>query len=664
MFFKNCFHQKNQSALIRGCAFLVFLLYACPVIAQSSTVTLTKPAISVSNIGFSVTIQSSGQAPTSIIPFTLRLFDMDNQLIVESTRSGALIGDREISVDGLKFPSSGTFRMLLTTEGNPDLLETIRVLPGWMTILPPLFAIVIAIVFRQVLIALAAGGIMGAFLLTGFDPFTALLRWGDHLILDSLSSRWNGSVVLVILILGGLIGLITRNGSVYGVVDSFTSWARTPRSGQIATWLFGLVIFFEGFVNTLVVGNTMRPVTDKLKISREKLSFIVDATAAPVASIALISGWIGFEVGLIGDALAGVNLDYNPYQTFLETIPYRFYPILMLFFVVLIAFMNRDFGPMLRAECRARSTGQVLSDHAKPLSGEEDQALQPTNGQRRHWFFAFFPLFVVIGVTFWGMWATGRQAILAGHGDPELATLWTIFGKGDGSQALLWGAIIGTLSALLITIGGRLLSLPDALDACVIGAKSVFLAVIILIMAWALVGACRELQTANYIVSMTSGLLSPYLVPALTFIIAALVSFATGTSWGTMALIMPLVVPLSVGLSADAGITGDSAYTLLLATISGVLSGAVLGDHCSPISDTTIMSSMATGADHIDHVRTQAPYALLVGFVGIVVGDLPVAYGFSPWISLILGAGILIAVLFFFGKSADESDVSDSMIQT
>jgi len=652
---KQTYHKRAMIKKSSIWACLAILLFSLPVSAQTSDITLTLPRIAVSNIGFTLTIQAPGQAATSIKPFTLRLFDQDDQLIVESTRSGALLGDRGVSLEGLTLPSSGVYRIQLTTKDDPETVKSLRVIPGWMTLLPPLFAIVIAILFRQVLLALAAGGIIGAFFLTGFDPFMAILRWGDHLILDSLSSPWNGSVVLVILILGGMIGIITRNGSIYGVVDSFTGWARSPRSGQLATWLFGLVIFFEGFVNTLVVGNTMRPVTDKLKISREKLSFIVDSTAAPVASIALISGWIGFEVGLIGDALASVDLDYNPYQTFVETIPYRFYPILMLFFVALIAFMDRDFGPMLDAERRCRTTSKVLSDHAKPLSGDEDQALQPPDGQSRHWIYAFIPLLIVIAITFWGMWATGYQAILIEGGDPDSATLWTIFGKGNASQALLWGSIVGTLSSLVLTIGFKLLTLSDCLDAWVIGAKSVFLAVIILITAWALVAACRELQTADFMVSITTGLLSPYLVPALTFIISALVSFSTGTSWGTMALIMPLVVPLTVGLSQDAGIADDSAYVLLLATISGVLSGAVWGDHCSPISDTTIMSSMATGADHIDHVRTQAPYALLVGFVGIVVGDLPVAFGMSPWFSLGIGAITLLAVLFIFGKSAEEA---------
>ena len=194
--------MKNKSSIW---ACLAILLFSLPVFAQTSDITLTLPRIAVSNIGFTLTIQAPGQTATSIKPFTLRLFDQDDQLIVESTRSGALLGDRGVSLEGLTLPSSGVYRLQLTTKDDPETVKSLRVIPGWMTLLPPLFAVVIAVLFRQVLLALAAGGIIGAFFLTGFDPFMAILRWGDHLVLDSLSSPWNGSVLLVILILGGMI---------------------------------------------------------------------------------------------------------------------------------------------------------------------------------------------------------------------------------------------------------------------------------------------------------------------------------------------------------------------------------------------------------------------------------------------------------------------------
>lgn len=643
--------------LLRGCLPLFFaLLLTSSALAQSG-IELSIPSVGVAGIPFELTASVPAAQATDLTPYTIRLFDPSGQEVLETVQTGALIGKSPVTLEKLTASGSGLY-WIQARIGEEMIERPLRVLPGWMTLLPALITIVIAISFRQVLPALAVGGLLGALLITDFNPFVAVLRWGDKLILGSLTSSWNASILLVILTLGGMIGIISRNGSVYGVVNLVTGWAKTPRSGQLATWALGLIIFFEGFVSTLVVGSTMRPITDRLRISREKLSFIVDATSAPVASIALISGWIGFEVGLIGDALRSVHLDYNPYQIFLATIPYRFYPVLMIVFVGMIAAMQRDFGPMLQAERRARTTGKVIADGAKPLGGSTSDS-QPLDGiQVRHWLFALIPLVVVMGITLWGMWATGRDAILAGGGAIGSVDLSTAFGKADGSRALLWGSFVGTLIAVALTVGLRHMRLSACLDAFVEGARSVFLAVIILVLAWALVAACTEIHTAEYIVSVATGFLSPHLIPALTFVIACLISFATGTSWGTMALLTPLVVPLAVGVTGNAGIVGNEAYLILLGTIAGVLSGAVWGDHCSPISDTTIMSSLSSGSDHVDHVRTQMPYAITVALVGIVAGDLPCAFGLNPWIGVILGSAILYAVLRFVGKSTETGTAS------
>lgn len=635
-----------------GCLPVLLAFFLTSSALAQAGIELSLPSVGVAGIPFGITARVPDAQATDLTPYTIRLFDPSGEEVLETVQTGALIGKSPETVE--KFTASGSGLYWIQARIGEETIErSLRILPGWMTLLPALLTIVIAVSFRQVLPALAVGGLLGALFMADFNPFVAVLRWGDQLILGSLTSSWNASILLVILTLGGMIGIISQNGSVYGVVNLVTGWAKTPRSGQLATWALGLIIFFEGFVSTLVVGSTMRPITDRLRISREKLSFIVDATSAPVASIALISGWIGFEVGLIGDALRSVNLDYNPYQIFLATIPYRFYPVLMIVFVGMVAVMQRDFGPMLQAERRARTTGKVIADGATPMGGSTNDS-QPLGGiQVRHWLFALLPLVVVMGVTLWGMWATGRDAILLSGGASGSVDLSTAFGKADGSRALLWGSFVGTLVAVTLTVGLRHMRLSACLDAFVEGARSVFLAVIILVLAWALVEACKEIHTAEYIVSVATGFLSPHLIPALTFLIACLVSFATGTSWGTMALLTPLVVPLAVGVTGNAGITGDEAYILLLGTIAGVLSGSVWGDHCSPISDTTIMSSLSCGSDHVDHVRTQMPYAMVVALVGIVVGDLLCAYGFSPWIGLILGAGILYAVLRFIGKSPE-----------
>jgi Na+/H+ antiporter NhaC len=249
------------------------------------------------------------------------------------------------------------------------------------------------------------------------------------------------------------------------------------------------------------------------------------------------------------------------------------------------------------------------------------------------------------------MYFTGRSAVLAA-GDPDLG-LSNIFGNGDSYLALIWGSFSACAVALVMTLAQRILTLPEALEAWTAGLKAMLFAFVILVLAWALGQITVDVQTAQYLIHLLTGNLDPRLLPVLVFVLCALISFATGTSWGTMAIMMPVVVPLAVALSFEAGYAEATTYTILLGAVSSVLAGSVWGDHCSPISDTTILSSMATSCDHIDHVRTQMPYALLVGVVGMVVGDIPTAYGLSPWISIVLGAAILLGILYLFGKRED-----------
>jgi Na+/H+ antiporter NhaC len=395
----------------------------------------------------------------------------------------------------------------------------------------------------------------------------------------------------------------------------------------------------------------MRPLTDRLGISREKLAYIVDSTAAPVASIALISGWIGMEVGLIDDALQSMNLPYEPYVVFVQSIPFRFYPVLALIFVLMVILTDRDFGPMLKAELRARREGKVIRDGARPASDFDAAVLTPKEGGPQRWFNAAVPILVLTIVTILGMYFTGRSAVLA-SGETDLG-LSNIFGNGDSYLALIWGSFASCAVALIMTLVQRILTLQEALEAWTAGLKAMLFAFVILVLAWALGQITVDVQTAQYLIHLLTGNLDPRLLPVLVFVLCALISFATGTSWGTMAIMMPVVVPLAVALSLEAGYPEATTYTILLGAVSSVLAGSVWGDHCSPISDTTILSSMATSCDHIDHVRTQMPYALLVGVVGMVVGDIPTAYGLSPWISIVVGSAILLGFLYLIGKRED-----------
>jgi len=253
----------------------------------------------------------------------------------------------------------------------------------------------------------------------------------------------------------------------------------------------------------------------------------------------------------------------------------------------------------------------------------------------------------VVGL--YGLYTTGTSALEAAG--VESYSVGDIISKSDSYGALLWASFTGCLVAILLSIGQRIMKAAEAIDAWFNGLKSMLLAMLILILAWSIGAVTQELNTAGYLVQILRGTIQPHWLPVLTFLIAALMSFATGTSWGTMAIMMPLVIPLGHTLSIDVSLDALNQQIILHGVISSVLAGAVFGDHCSPISDTTILSSMASACDHIDHVRTQLPYALLAAVIGMLVGDIPTAFGFSPWFSILIGTGLLVLVLFLFGRT-------------
>jgi Na+/H+ antiporter NhaC len=617
--------------------------------ADSARIEVHLPRIVLDDVPFDAWLVPVGGAPGDTFDYRLTLPGRPAAAAGAELTGRVSAGDsvqlRELSIAG-----SGQMKIVATTSIGPARGQT-RVLPGWLSLLPPLIAIALALAFREVVISLLAGVWLGALYLYDWNPLTALWRTLDTYIVGAITDPGHAMILVFSFLLGGMVGIISRNGGTYGVVDKITRHAVGPIRGQLATYFMGLVIFFDDYSNTLIVGPTMRPLTDRLGISREKLAYIVDSTAAPVASIALISGWIGMEVGLIDDALTSMNLPYEPYVVFVQSIPYRFYPVLALFFVLMVILTDRDFGPMLKAELRARREGKVIRDGARPASDFDAEVLTPKEGGPLRWYNAVVPILVLTIVTVLGMYFTGQSAVLsAGEADLGLSN---VFGNGDSYLALIWGSFSACAVALVMTMAQRILTLAEALEAWTAGLKAMLFAFVILVLAWALGQITVDVQTAQYLIHLLTGNLDPRLLPVIVFVLCALVSFATGTSWGTMAIMMPVVVPLAVALSLEAGYPEATTYTILLGAVSSVLAGSVWGDHCSPISDTTILSSMATSCDHIDHVRTQMPYALLVGVVGMVVGDIPTAYGMSPWISIVLGSAILLGILYWFGKRED-----------
>ncbi|MBT8062297.1 MAG: Na+/H+ antiporter NhaC family protein [Xanthomonadales bacterium] len=518
-----------------------------------------------------------------------------------------------------------------------------------LSVLPPLLAIVFALIFKRVIPALFLGVWLGSWIIAGpgFGGFwNGLLASFQVYVLNALADPDHAAIILFSLMIGGMVGIISRNGGMQGIVDRIVTWADSVRHARLATAWMGMAIFFDDYANTLVVGNTMRPVTDAKRISRAKLAYIVDSTAAPVACIALVTTWIGYEVGLIGEAIGGLpGLDAEAYLVFLNTIPYSFYPLLAIAFVFMIAWSGRDFGPMLKAERHALRHGAIPDQHLAGYFDDDCKPIDPVEGKPRRAINALLPVVVLIFSVVGGLYVTGRSGL--DIPDPSLSD---IIGNANSYKALMWGSFLGVLCAVFLTLAQRILDLEETVAAWYQGLKSMLMALIILILAWSLGEVSEILRTADFLVSALGGTLPPFMLPLLVFLIAAATAFGTGSSWGAMGILIPLVIPLTWAVLQANGMADPEHMHILYSTIASVLAGSVWGDHCSPISDTTILSSLASGCDHIEHVRTQLPYAVAVGLTAIVTCMVPVALGMPWWLGLAAGLAILVLTLGFFGK--------------
>jgi Na+/H+ antiporter NhaC len=509
-------------------------------------------------------------------------------------------------------------RLEYGTPGAPIVTRSgqsieLKWLPGWVSLLPPLIAIVLAIALKEVVASLFFGVWLGAFLFAGLNPLAAVWRTIDRFIVPALADADHVSILVFSLLLGGMVGLMSRSGGTRGIVDTLRPLSTNPRRAQLATWMAGLAIFFDDYANTLLVGNTFRPITDRVRVSREKLAYIVDSTAAPVAAIVFVSTWVGYEISLIGDALAiaaeqpGVApqvaadlTSASPFTVFLHSIPYLFYPILAIVMVGLLVVTQRDFGPMLSAERRARRGDGLYRDGAQLLVDTTDRTMEAKEGVPGRWYNAAVPVLTVVLVVVLGLYFDGRAS--AGS-----VSLWDVF----GFRALLWGSLAGCLVAIGLSVGQRILSLEEAINAWLGGVRALVLAAVILTLAWSLGEVTAALGTATYLTQILSDTLMPALLPALH-------------------------------------------YTLTLGAISSVLAGSIFGDHCSPISDTTVMSSLASACDHVDHVRTQLPYALVAALVALLLGDLGTAFGLPLLVSYVLAIAALYAIVRFAGQPNGE----------
>ena len=543
--------------------------------------------------------------------------------------------------------------MLQNDDVNLDLLQgvtsihqlTIQSIPAWVSILPPMIAIILAFLTRSIVPALFTAIWFGAWSVNGLTvsgSFTGLLESFHVYVLNTIVDRDHAIITLFTFMLGGMVGIIYKNGGMHGIIHHLIKWANTPKKGQISIWIFGIVVFFDDYSNTLIVGNTSRMLCDKLRISKQKLAYIVDSTSAPIATIAVITTWIGFQVGIISDSVADIpQLSGSAYLLFLHSIPYSFYPFLAIFLVGLVVTTGRDFGPMVQAELNARQYQSITSKEQTDTNISVGDLTVKKNIPYRA-INAVLPILTLVTTMVYFIFSSG-----------EGNNLKEILGSADTFTALMHSTLLSALVAAGLSIGQRILTLNETFEAWYGGLKFMVMGMLVLILAWALADISKELHTADFIVASLGETIPMSILPATIFIIAAVTAFGTGSSWGVMAILMPLVIPLCWAVMENNGGAGPENYHILYSTIACVLTGSVWADHCSPISDTTILTSMASGCELMEHVRTQLPYAIIAGIVALVLCTIPAGFGLPWWVLLGLGATSLALFIKTFGKSID-----------
>ena len=532
---------------------------------------------------------------------------------------------------------------------------------GLFTLIPPIVAIVLAFITKNVVISLFIGVLSGGFILnlTGFNVFGALTQAFLDFIdraLNSLADPWNAGIIMQVLVIGGVINLVAKMGGAKAIAEALAKKAKTAKSTQLITWFLVICVFFDDYANSLIVGPIMRPVADKMKISRERLAFIIDATAAPIAGLAIISTWIGLEVSLISEGFETIGVEASGFVVFLQTIPYRFYNILILAFIVITTITLREFGPMRKAEIAARKSKDLAGEEVVATSSHMDE-LEPKEGVKLSIWNAIVPIGALIISSVVAFYYSGYSTIMAGD-DTAIQAIITnsplsfkaileTFAASDASVALFQSALFASIVAIIMSVCKKIFTISEAIEAWVDGMKGLIITGVILILAWSLGSVIKELGTAQYLVEALNGAIPAFLLPSLIFVLGAVISFSTGTAYGTMSILMPLAIPLAYKINPE--------MSFVIVSTSAVLTGAIFGDHCSPISDTTILSSMGAGCNHIDHVKTQMWYALFVAAITILFGYIPAGFGLPIYIVLPMSFVALFIGIMIFGKKVEEA---------
>jgi tetracycline resistance efflux pump len=459
---------------------------------------------------------------------------------------------------------------------------------GVLSILPPLLALGMAIKTKQVYVSLLLGIWLGWTIMNGWNPLTGIIVSVNEVV-GVFGDRDRTLTILLTAMIGALIAFTQYSGGMEGFIERVSAggFVNTRRSASVLAWLIGFVIFVEGNVGVFVSGPVSRPIFDRLRISREKLAYILDSTAAAKATVIPLNSWGAYIIGLL--AAQGIDL---PLRAMLASIPLNIYALLAILLSLFVALFDTNVGPMKEAERRVREEGKLLRDGAEPLVSSDVLMLASKTGVPKRTINMLIPILTLVIAVLVGLFITG-------DGNPM---------NGDGTASVFWALGIGLVLAGLAYRVQGILTFTEITDIFMKGVGGMIPIVILLLFAFVIGDTCRAIGTGDYVARAVEGGLPAEVIPAALFIVSGITSFSTGTSWGTWAIMMPIAIPMVdiIGLQSSL-------------VIASVLGGGIFGDHCSPISDSTIMSSMSAGTDHIDHVRTQLPYALGVAGVTVTV---------------------------------------------
>jgi len=459
---------------------------------------------------------------------------------------------------------------------------------GWLSVVPPIFAILLAIKTRQVFLSLFLGIVVGWIIISHGNILIGI-ELSIQSIIAVFKDAGNTQVIIFCAMVGALISLTQANGGVQGFVDLIQkkNIVISRKRATVFSFFVGCIVFIESSISCLVTGTIFHPIYERFKISREKLAYICDTTSSPICILIPLNAWGAYVVSLLDKEKLS-----NTVPLFLSTIPLNFYAILSVLFAGFISFSFKDFSAMKKAEKRSFETGKTIAESGVPMISEDVASLKPKKGIQHKALNMIIPVLVMIIMM-------PVSLIITGNGNLT---------SGSGTTSVLWSVLSAITVAGLISVIQKILSLREVMDYTLKGISGLVPLAILMVFAFSIGDTCRTLGTGEYVASLSRDFLNPSLIAPILFITSAFISFSTGTSWGTFAIMIPIAVPTALNASSP-----------LALSIAAVLSGSVFGDHCSPISDTTIVSSMASACDHIDHVRTQLPYAVTMAIFAAIL---------------------------------------------